>query len=675
MIKIWMAKVRQVLRGRGAAAFLVAALVVGVLVGLAAALLVTLIDLVRDFVDPLENGRSGWSGLGRWAALVALPVGLMASYLIARRWGPGVESGGVTETMVGMSLHGGYLPTRTIGSKIAATAATLGTGGSAGREGPVVQIGATIGSSLARYTHFGEDQIRSLVAAGAGAGIGASFNAPIAGMLFAMEVILGNFAIRHLNAVVVASVAAAVTARTIVGEEEILSGPAHNLDAPAELLLYAALGLLAVAFGILFLRVLDRVEGREWSPRLPSWTRPLFFAVVVGLLIAIEPELLGTGQDFVGELLRLDAGSERVWWALLLIAAGKTLAAASTRAGGGSGGQFMPSLFIGSAIGGGFALLIEPAWGFSELDPGAFAVVGMAATFAAVARAPLTSIIIVFELTQDYGLVLPLMLATSLATVIADRLHPATGYTLPLVQRGVHLPRTEDIDLLDTVTVGEVMNWPGTTLRPDHTTSEAEALLQESHHHGVPVVTGERLEGVLTLSDISRAGGPSDTTTVGEAMTARPITAFPGMPVSAALARMAALDIGRLPVVADDDPTRFVGMFRRGSVVAAYHHALGGATARGLYRERHRIRTQPGASFFELPIPPLSAAHGARVRELNWPEEATLVSVRRGDRVIVPHGETRLEVGDTITAFGTGDARIEFAHLLEARHEPEESPL
>ena len=674
MARQWMARIRALVGTRGAAAFLVAALVVGVLVGLAAALLVTLIGVVGDAAEPVREGSSAWSGLGRWAAVLVLPVGIMVSYAIARRWGPGVESGGVTETMVGLSLHGGYLRTRTVASKIAATAATLGTGGSAGREGPVVQIGATIGSSLARHTRFGEDQIRSLVAAGAGAGIGASFNAPIAGMLFAMEIILGNFAIRHLNAVVVASVAAAVTTRMLVGEERILSGPAHQLDAPAELVLYAVLGLLAVGFGILFLRVLDRVEGREWSAQLPPWTRPLFFSVVVGLLIAAEPQLLGTGQAFVGELLRLDVGADRVWWGLMTIAAAKTLAAASTRAGGGSGGSFMPSLFIGAAVGGGFALLVEPAWGLSEIDPGAFAVVGMAATFAAVARAPLTSIIIVFELTQDYGLVLPLMLATSLATVIADRLHPATGYTLPLVNRGVHLPSTEDIDLLDTVTVGQVMTLPGTTLTPDISTEHAEMVLDESHHHGVPVVSEDRLVGILTFSDIARDGGPREDRSVRDVMTPRPITVFPGMPVSAALARMAALDIGRLPVVADEDPLKFVGMFRRSSVVRAYHHALGGSTARSLYRERHRISTQPGATFFEIPIPANSAAHGIRVRELNWPESATLVSIQRANRVIVPHGDTRLETGDTLTGFGSGDSRVEVALLLEADHDDKADP-
>jgi CIC family chloride channel protein len=232
----------------------------------------------------------------------------------------------------------------------------------------------------------------------------------------------------------------------------------------------------------------------------------------------------------------------------------------------------------------------------------------------------------------------------------------------------VHLPRTEDIDLLDTVTVGEVMNWPGTMVDTGMSTLEAEGVLNARRHHGVPVVDDGRLVGVLTLSDITRDGGASAHRRVGEAMTPRPITAFPGMPVSAALARMAALDVGRLPVVADDDPNRFVGMFRRASVVRAYKHALGGTTARSLYRERYRIRTRPGATFFEMPIPPESAAASVKVRELTWPAEATLVSVRRGDRVIVPHGDTRLEAGDVITGFGSGDARVAVAELLEPRH-------
>ncbi len=652
-------RVKEVLRQRGAAAFTAASLGVGVIVGLAASLLVWLTQLLLDV--------SEWSiGDSPWLVILTVPIGLTIAWSIAGLAGREVESGGVTETMVGLSLHGGYLPTRTVFAKIAATAATLGSFGSGGREGPIVMIGGTIGSSLARHTRFGEDQIRGLIAAGAGAGIGATFGAPIAGMLFAMEVLLGNFAIRHLNAVVVASVAAAVTTRSIVGEEQILSAPPHKLGHPAELLLYALVGLLGLVFAYALLRVIDGVDHQKIRlQRWPGWIRPVLGGLIVGTVGVFQIDAIGAGQDFVGGLLGLVADNDVLWSTLLLLALLKILTNAVTRSAGGSAGTMMPSLFIGASVGAALANIAEPLWGFSQIDPGAFAVVGMAATFAAVGRAPLTSILIVFEITGDYGLVLPLMLATSLATVLSERIHPESVYTLPLKRRGIHLLRREDIDLLDTVEVGDVMAWPGMLVDPAMTTAAAQEILDVKRHHGLPVVDGERLLGIVTVTDIVRSGGASEERTVGEIMTVNPITVFPSMPVSVAVARMAALDIGRLPVVADDDPTRFLGMFRRESVVRAYHHALGSATDRSMYRERIKQRTHVDATFYELPIPPGSAAAGRRVLDLVWPEEATLVSVRRGNRVIIPHGTTELVEGDTVTAFGTGESRIELAYILE----------
>jgi CIC family chloride channel protein len=652
---------RRALRRRGAAAFLAASLAVGILVGLASALLFLLVEWIGDFTLDIVDRH------GDWVFAISVPLGVFFAWLIARRVAPEVESGGVTETMVGLSLHGGYLPTRTIVPKIAVTAVTLGSGGSGGREGPAVMIGGAIGSSIARYTRLGEDQIRSLIAAGAGAGIGAAFNAPIAGMLFALEVLLQNFSIRHLNAVVIASVAAAVTTQQIVGEEQILTAPPHELGHPAELVLYVLLGLAAVAFGLMFLRILDAVAQARSRATFPDWVRPLLMGGIVGLIGIVESDALGTGQDFVAGLLRLTTEGDRTWWALLLLAVAKMVTNTLTRAGGGSAGTFMPSLFVGASVGAALAIVVEPVWSFSEIEPGAFAVVGMAAAFASVGRAPLTSILIVFEITGNYGLVLPLMLATSVATFLTDRFHPASAYTMPLVRRGIHLIKREDIDLLDTITVGEVMKWPGTVLSPAMSTAQADALLEEQRHHGMPVTADDELVGIITVSDIARAGGPSETTTVGTVMTGRPITVVPSMPVSAALARMAALGFGRLPVVSEDDPTQLVGMFRRDSVVRAYHHALGATTGRHLYRDRIRQRTDPGAAFYEVPVPHASPISGKRVRDLVWPEGATLVSIRRDVRVIIPHGNTVLESDDVITAFGTGDSRVELAFVLQGQ--------
>lgn len=654
-------RIRSAFHARGHTAFLAASLLLGVLVGIGAALLVRAMEFVADGVTETD----AFFGLGKYVFLISIPLGLLAAWSLNRWLGPDVSGGGVTETMVGLNLEGGYLPTRLVPAKIAATAATLGTGGSGGREGPIVLIGGAIGSSLARYTNFGIDQVKSLVAAGAGAGIGASFNAPIAGMMFALEVILSSFAIRHVSAIVVTSVAAAVTTHALVGEETFLRSPPYELQDPLQLILYALLAVLAVLFGTFFLKVLDWTSVTRLASRIPSWMLPVLMGVAVALIGLIYPETLGTGQQFLTKLLALRNPGDFVWWALFIIAALKAVTAALTRKGGGSAGTFMPALVIGGAVGAGFAILIDPIWSFSRIDPGAFALVGMAAALAATARAPLTAVILVFELTGGYGLVLPLMLAAALATLIADRIHPESAYTMSLARKGIRLPKAEDIDLLDTVDVGEVMSDIDAVAIPSMSMSEFETTLDRTRHHGMPVVLDRNLVGVISVTDLERVAGRKAETTVGDEMSPHPITVTPDTPVSVALARMASLGLGRLPVVADDDPKRLIGMFRRESVVRAYHHALGLATGRELYRDRVKLRTQPGAAFFEAMVRRGTPIVGWQVKDVEWPNGAILVSIRRGSSVLIPHGETVIEVGDTITVFGTGESREDLAFLLE----------
>jgi CIC family chloride channel protein len=656
--------ISDLLARRGTTAFLLAALILGVLVGLGGALLVWAIEFSHDAFGALDNAL-GW---GKWFIFLAIPIALLISWGLDRRFGPGVASGGVTEAMVGVGLHGGYLPTRLIPAKIIATAATLGAGGSGGREGPIALIGGAIGSSFSRYTGFGQDHVRSLVAAGAGAGIGASFNAPIAGMLFAMEVILRSFSVRHLNAIVITSVIAAVTTHLLVGEERLLTSPEHQLNDPRQLVLYVALALLAVLFGVLFLRVLSITSGYRLPGNLPGWFIPVGAGLGVAALGIADPKVLGTGQAFLSSLLAATSNTDLVWWSLFIVAALKIIATSLTRAGGGSVGTFMAALFIGGSIGAGFATLVDPVWSLSEIDPGAFAVVGMAATFAAVARAPLTSVIIVFEITGDYGLVLPLMLGAAFATYLGERLHADSAYTIALTRSGIHLPTMQDIDLLDTVDVADVMAVVDEAATPSMTVAGLRELFDRHHHHGLPVILDDQLIGVVSLGDIENID--DEGLTVADVMTRNPITVTPELPVSAALARMASFGLGRLPVVDDANPTLVVGMFRRESVVRAYHHALGTATGRELYRERVRLRSQPGAAFFETSIVRASPLANQSIRDVPWPEGAILVSIRRDTSVLIPHGNTRIEPGDRLTFFGTGAARVDVGHLMEPTEEP-----
>jgi CIC family chloride channel protein len=295
----------------------------------------------------------------------------------------------------------------------------------------------------------------------------------------------------------------------------------------------------------------------------------------------------------------------------------------------------------------------------------------MAATFSAVARAPLTSILIVFEITGDYGLVLPLMIATAISTILAGRVRPESAYQAPLTRMGIHPAHGGVTDLLDTISVGDVVRREVITVEPTVSLGEVQGLLQRNRLHGVPVVSNGCLVGLVAESDIVRAGGPSDQVLAADAMTPNPATVIPETPVSEALERMAALGVGRLPVVDAEDATSLVGMFRREDVITAYHSALGASARQGALPDRLRARTQPGARFFEIEIPPGSAADGRSISEFPWPEGCLLVSVNRGSELVIPSGSTVLYSGDAVTAFGGDGPRDRLAERLAVHAEPE----
>ncbi|HEY7703902.1 MAG TPA: chloride channel protein [Acidimicrobiia bacterium] len=662
--------------------FLALSALVGIGVGVATALLVMTLRgierLLSPILEPLFTIPTGlWDPNRLWIFLI-LPVALSIAWWVATRFAPEVAGDGVPEAAAALIVHGGRMRARIIPLKLVATAITVGPGGSAGREGPIVQIGGAIGSWISRRFHLGEDQVRSLVAAGAGAGIGASFNAPIAGMLFALEVILSSFAPRHMSGIVIASVAAAITSQSIVGPDLGLQTGIYRLGSFTELAMYALLAVLIVAFGVLFLRLLDRLE-RLVSRHERSWGvfRPIGAGLLVAGLIFLEPQLFGTGQRYTNALLldeqvkALTGAAGDMWWVLLALGAGKAIATSLTISSGGSGGAFMPSLFMGAAVGTGFARLVAPFWtGPAPIQPGAFAVVGMAAMFAVVGRAPLTSILIVFEVTgaRDYSLILPLMLTATLATFLAERFQKDSVYTQALRRKGITVPRQGAIDLLDSVEVGTVMAGP-TSVSPSTTLAGAAGALHALRSHGIPVLDQGRLVGVVTTSDIARSKGDPDLVTVDAVMTRRPVTVLPDTPVSQALERMAALGVGRLPVVDPADPEKLIGIFRRDEAVRAYHEALSQSTDAEMTRKRLALRTDPGAGYYEFRVPAGSMADGRLVREVSWPEGSTLVSIQRGRAVIVPSGESMLRADDLVTAFGTEASKRQMIDRLNASGE------
>jgi CIC family chloride channel protein len=463
-----------------------------------------------------------------------------------------------------------------------------------------------------------------------------------------------------------------------VGPELAIQARTYGLENFQELLLYAGLAIVVVAVGFFFLSVLDRMEGiAERQQGRLSWLRPVAAGLAVAALIFVEPRLFGTGQEVTNVLLlnetvtQITGGGGELWWILGLLALGKAVATSLTISSGASGGAFMPSLFMGAAVGTAFARLAQPLWTASEIVPGAFAVVGMAAMFAVVARAPLTAILIVFEITgaRDYGLILPLMLTATLGTFLAERFIKESVYTMALTRKGIRIRTSGEVDLLDTIDVGSIMAPVPLVVTPNLTLAEVEESLHRRRSHGAPVVENGELVGIITMTDLSRAAGSPETTRVLEVMTPRPVTVDPSVPVSHALERMAALGVGRLPVVDENDPTDVIGWFGREEAVRAYHEALASSTDTELHRKRLAQRVDPGAGYYDFRIPAGSMADGRRVREITWPEGSTLVSVRRGRRVIVPTGDTLLQAEDVVTAFGTESSKRRMIERLNAAAE------
>jgi len=512
-----------------------------------------------------------------------------------------------------------------------------------------VQIGSALGSTLGQLLHLDPARVRLLVACGAAGGISATFNAPIAGVLFALEVILRQFRTSYFGVVVLASVTASVVGRMAFGNTPAFSVPKYSMVSAWELVLYFVLGILAAVLGIAFVRVLYAIEDLwdDWK-KIPEWLKPVVGGLLIGLLGVFAPQLFGVGYPAMEAALR----EETAVWLVALLAVLKILATSITIGSGGSGGVFAPSLFIGAMMGSAIGQLANawfPGWtGHS----GGYAMVGMAAVFAAAAHAPMTSILILFEMTNDYAIILPLMTAVVVSTILSQRLQRESIYTLKLLRRGIDVTLRRDLNLMDTILVEESMTRDPDTVSPEMPVSQLIHEFEETWHHGFPVVDKDgRLVGIVTLTDITRATlEPSENLTVGDVCTRNCISCHPDETLNESLKQFGARDVGRLPVVDRLDHGRLLGVLRRGDIVTAYSKAALQHADHLARIERTKQVQTPGAEFVEVDLPPGAEAVGKRIKQLDLPHDCLLISVRRGARTVIPHGDTLLEPNDRVLA-------------------------
>lgn len=552
------------------------AIIVGVLGGYGA----VLFRLLIQFFQESSFGSGGGELL---PTLMALPwyarfvppivggllVGLIV-YFLARE----AKGHGVPEVMEAVTLKGGIIRKRVVLVKSIASAICIGTGGSVGREGPIVQIGSAIGSSFGQIMKVSADRMRTLVGCGAAAGIAATFNAPIAGVMFAMEIILGEFGIATFSPIVVSSVIATVISRAYMGDFPAFVVPHYTLVSTLEMPFYILLGILAGVVGVIFTLTLYKFEDLFALLKIPDYTKAAVGGMLIGIIGIFFPHVYGVGYDAIGLALL----ENLPWTMLAALIIAKILATSFTIGSGGSGGIFAPALFIGAMLGGAFGSLVHYLFPTFTATYGAYSLVGMGAVLAGATHGPITAILILFEMTGDYKIILPLMLSCILSSVIASQIRQESIYTMKLIRRGIDIKAGREVNIMKSLLVRDAMTRDVVTVSENMHLNKLLKHTFSSKHASFPVVDkGGLLNGIVTFQDFKEVvyeEGLGDLVVVKDIAIPDVITITENESLDEALKKIGLRNIEQLPVVDEGNPRKIVGILSRRDIFSAYNKAL-----------------------------------------------------------------------------------------------------
>jgi len=626
--------------------------------------------LFKQLIDLFHLGAFNWLGgrlaiLGGWTIVLIPTMGGALVGLLSKRFIGREKLHGVAGIMEAVALSGGRLPYRKIAVRSVASALSIGTGASVGPEDPAVQIGANIGSFFGQTLHLSEERVRTLAAAGVASGISAAFNAPITGVFFAMEIVLGEIGGSSLGMVILASVISAVFTQAVSGAEPAFHVPAYAFTSALELPLYLGLGVLAGFFAATYTRLLYAAQDGFQAIHIPEWIKPAVAGAMVGTAGFFLPQIFGVGYESIGAVLN---GTQFGITLLLLLLTAKLFLTPISLGGGFKGGLFAPSLFIGAMLGGAYGTLMALLFPNLGITPAAFAMVGMAAVLAGSVHAPLTAILLLFEMTRDYHIILPLMFAVIISLLISRQLERDSVYARGLARHGIRLERGRDVEVLETMSVGEVMQVEPAILNENSTIAEASELFLRKRHHGLPVVNeiGE-LTGVLTLQDLDGVD-PAEWSTrkVSEVCSRDLLVTFPDETIGSALRRMGLRDIGRLPVVDRNDQRKLMGLLRRTDLVRAYEAALTRREANRHHQQQTRLDAMTGGmTVNEYVIRAGAPCEGKTISSAGFPKDCIIASLRRGRETLIPRGDTPLKAGDILAVVATSESREKMLKLIE----------
>lgn len=602
-----------------------------------------------------------------WILLVPLFGGIVVG-LVIQFVAKEAKGHGVPEVMEAIALHNGIIRVRVVIAKLLSSALYIASGGSVGREGPVIQIGSAIGSSVGQLFRVNHKRMRTFVACGAASGIAAAFNAPVAGALFAVEIILGDFGVVQFSPIVISSVTATVVSRHFLGDFPAFKLQPYNLVSPLELINYVVLGLLAGVVAVTFIRVLYFSEDFFDRFKIPEYYKGAIGGLMIGAMGLAVPQILGVGYDSMEPALY---GQTLPWLALLLVGA-KILATSISLGSGGSGGIFAPSLFLGAMLGtafGGGVHYLFPTW---TAESGAYALVAMGGLVGATTHGPITAILIIFELTNDYKIILPLMITTIISTIVSNRLHKESIYTLKLVRRGVNIFAGREVNVLRSLKVSSVVKKSIKLLHANASFNEILDNIVSTPHNYIYVTDNEeKIIGYISMYEIRQTikdyDNLKDLLIAGDLIVPEVHTVHESDTLDTVMKAFGRTGLDEMPVLGGADNETIIGTIWQTDVIDAYNNQI---FLRDMTGEAGQMvdRIREGTSvhvveqyyFSEFEVP--AVMRGKNLLELdvrkNFNVEVLLIKRRRqtkdGQQIIYVHpsAKTVLKTNDVLLIFG-----------------------
>ena len=556
---------------------IIVAIIIGVFAGFGAITIRSLIKLISDFAfagqgNLLENIIGS-----PWFLVILVPIigGLLVGPLIYFL-APEAKGHGVPEVIQSVLLKGGVIRPRVAFVKAIASSITIGTGGSVGREGPIIQIGASLGSTVGQFFRMSGNRMKTLVGCGAAAGIAAAFNAPIAGALFAVEIILMDFAFVQFSPIVISSVMATVISHHYEGNFAAFEVPVYVLEHPLELVFYAILGLFAGVASYVFIKVLYAFEDLFDSKlKFPEYLQPAFGGLIIGLIALVFPQIMGVGYDSINDALY----GRTLWYTALGLIFVKIIATSFTLGSGGSGGIFAPSLFIGAMLGCFFGYFVHHYFPSFTASPGAYALVAMGGLVAGTTRAPITAIIIVFELTKEYEIILPLMITCIISAILSSKLSRESIYTLKLLLRNINLKEGTEINVMKSIFVRNVITPEYETIKETSNFNEIVSQIISKKDPYFAVQNEEKeLIGMISIHDIKSF--LFDLQNLQDLIIAKDIAVrdfekvTPDTNCQEVLDKMSRCGFSGLPVVEVKNPKKMLGMVWRRNILNMYNQEI-----------------------------------------------------------------------------------------------------